>query len=145
MQAMKGIRSESWSQDTPRKLPLCAVGRQLRYRKGEMLELTITDYAFGGKGIAKIPTESGAFSIFVQNSLPGQRVKAQVTKCKNRFAECRLVDVLDRSPDEVSIPYQEIPGAPYAHLPIEKQHAFKHYQHFPCHSITLNLSTWVIW
>lgn len=90
-----------------------------------MLELTITDYAFGGKGIAKIPTESGAFSVFVQNSLPGQRVKAQVTKCKNRFAECRLVDVLGRSPDEVSIPYQEIPGAPYAHLPIEKQHAFK--------------------
>lgn len=90
-----------------------------------MLDLDITDHAFGGKGIAKVLTDKGPFAVFVQNALPGQRVRAQVTSCKSKYAECRLVDVLQRSPEEVEIPYQEIPGAPFAHLPIETQHRFK--------------------
>ena len=90
-----------------------------------MLELVITDHAFGGKGISKIPTDKGPFTLFVQNTLPGQKVKAQVTNCKSRYAECRLVEVLERAPEEMDIPYQEIPGAPYAHLPIDAQHQFK--------------------
>jgi 23S rRNA (uracil-5-)-methyltransferase RumA len=87
--------------------------------------LEITDHAFGGKGISKIPTEKGPFTVFVQNTVPGQKVMASVTACKNRYAECRLVDVLRRAPEEVGNAYQEIPGAPYAQVPIELQHAYK--------------------
>ncbi|MCH2200280.1 MAG: 23S rRNA (uracil(1939)-C(5))-methyltransferase RlmD [Flavobacteriales bacterium] len=94
---------------------------QRKYRKGEIIDVEITGFAFGGKGIAKVPTEQGDFTVFVQNSLPGQHVKARVIKCKNRFAECKLEAVVKPAPTEVEIPYQPIPGAPYARLPIEEQ------------------------
>ena len=95
------------------------------FKKGERIELTIIDLAFGGKGIAKIPTEDGDFVCFVDNTLPGQKVLASVDKCKKKHAECKLIEVLERSDAEVEIPYQLIPGAPYAQLPIEMQEANK--------------------
>ena len=99
--------------------------RERLFRKNQVLTLDIKDVAFGGKGIARQETELGPFVIFVQNALPGQRVNARVVKCKSNYAECKLEDVLQRSPSEQAIPYQEIPGAPYAHLPIADQHAMK--------------------
>lgn len=94
-------------------------------RKGEIIEILISEYAFGGKGIGKISNEMGDFVVFVPNTLPGQNVKAQVIKAKNSYAECRLLEILDRSEDEVEMTFQEIPGAPYIRLPIEKQHSYK--------------------
>lgn len=102
-----------------------AVGRVRRYHRGESLELDITGFAFGGKGIAKVETDSGQFTVFVQNAFPGQRVLARVTNCKSRYAECSLDEVLQRAPEEVTTPYQAIPGAPYSRVPIEVQHAQK--------------------
>ncbi|HIO58770.1 MAG TPA: 23S rRNA (uracil(1939)-C(5))-methyltransferase RlmD [Flavobacteriales bacterium] len=101
------------------------MGKQKMFRKGEFLEVTITGSAYGGKGIAKIPTEKGDFTVFVQNTFPGQKVNAQVVKCKNRYAECSLRDILEPSTDEIDTPYQTIPGAPYASFPIELQHKYK--------------------
>ena len=94
-------------------------------KRGEIIEILIRDYAFGGKGIGKIASNRGEFVVFVPNTLPGQLVKAQVKKANNSFAECKLLEVLTHSADEKEIPYQEIPGAPYIKLPIEKQHAYK--------------------
>lgn len=94
-------------------------------KRGEILEILIEDYAFGGKGIGRIRNEHGEYVVFVPNSLPGQHVKAQVKKASNRYAECKLVDVLKASEDEVEVPYQEIPGAPYIKLPVEKQRVYK--------------------
>ena len=93
------------------------MGRQRMFRKGHVLEVEITGLAFGGKGVAKVPTEQGDFTVFILNTFPGQTVKAQVTNCKRRYAECRLMEVLKQAPEEVEIPYQPIPGAPYATFP----------------------------
>jgi 23S rRNA (uracil-5-)-methyltransferase RumA len=95
------------------------------FKRGAELQLEITDLAFGGKGIAKVPIEDGLFTVFVQNTIPGQKVRARVTESKKRYAECSLLEVLEHSDLEVDIPYQPIPGAPYASLPIATQHAFK--------------------
>jgi tRNA/tmRNA/rRNA uracil-C5-methylase (TrmA/RlmC/RlmD family) len=95
------------------------------FRKGEELELTIERYAFGGKGIARVATESGPFTVFVENTFPGQRVRARVVSCKPRHAECSLVDVLERADVEQETGFQEIPGAPYARIPIELQRKYK--------------------
>jgi 23S rRNA (uracil-5-)-methyltransferase RumA len=94
-------------------------------KKNQVLELVISDMAFGGVGLGKIQTEQGEFAVFVQNAIPGQRVLARVEKAQKRFAECKLVEVLELSPDEVAVPYQAIPGAPYATLPIELQRQYK--------------------
>ena len=95
------------------------------FHKGQELRLTIEDMAFGGKGIARVETEKGPFVVFVQNAFPGQVVDAQVAKCKARHAECRLLRVVEPADFEVDLPYQPIPGAPYATVPMEKQHEWK--------------------
>ena len=94
-------------------------------KRGQILELKIESYAFGGKGIARIRSEEGEFVVFIPNTLPGQTVKAQVSKTSKNYAECKLIDVLESSPDEVEVPFQDIPGAPYIQLPIELQHKYK--------------------
>ena len=95
------------------------------FHKGQELRLTIEDMAFGGKGIARVETEKGPFVVFVQNAFPGQVVDAQVAKCKARHAECRLLRVVEPADFEVDLPYQPIPGAPYATVPMAKQHEWK--------------------
>jgi 23S rRNA (uracil1939-C5)-methyltransferase len=94
-------------------------------KKNQVLDIVISDMAFGGVGIGKLQTEQGEFAVFVQNAIPGQRVLARVEKAQKRFAECKLVEVVLPSPDEVEVPYQSIPGAPYATLPIELQRQYK--------------------
>ena len=70
-------------------------------KRGEILEVKIQDYAFGGKGIAKIENEHGASIVFVPNSLPGQLVKVQIQKAKKTYAESKLLEVIERAEDEV--------------------------------------------
>ena len=101
------------------------VGRERRFKKNDPLELRIEDIAFGGQGIARIPTEKGPFVIFVQNTFPGQLVRCRVVKCKSKYAECRLEDVLERAPEEVESGFQDISGAPYTHVPIDLQKKLK--------------------
>lgn len=93
--------------------------------RGEIIELEITGFAFGGNGIAKIPTEDGDYVVFVENAFPGQIVRAKVEKKKKRYAECKLIEVIQRSPQEIELDVQEISGAPYIFVPLEIQEAWK--------------------
>lgn len=97
----------------------------MQLRRGEVITVKITDYAFGGKGIAKILTEEGDYIIFVDNTYPGQTANARITKKKKRFAEAKLIDVIERSGVEVVSDFQEISGAPYIYVPIELQERAK--------------------
>lgn len=95
------------------------------FHKGTLLELDILDVAFGGKGIAKVPTEEGEFTVFIPNAIKGQRVRARVSRCKRRHAEARITTVLQRAPEEIESPFQAIPGAPYITLPLAAQREWK--------------------
>ena len=90
-----------------------------------MLDLEVLDVAFGGKGIAKVPTEDGDFTVFIPNAIAGQKVRARVSLCKRRHAEAKITAVLRRAPEEREVPYQAIPGAPYITLPLEVQRQLK--------------------
>jgi len=96
-----------------------------RIQKGKTLELTLSAWANGGKAIAKLPTGEGDKVVFVPNGIPGQKVRVLVQKNKKSFAETRLLEVLEASPDEVKQPYQASPGAPYLHLPLALQQKYK--------------------
>ena len=93
----------------------------MQLKRGEVVTVDITDYAFGGKGIAKIPTENGDYIIFVDNTFPGQTANARITKKKKRYAEAKLIDVTKRSDVDVLSDFQEISGGPYIYVPIELQ------------------------
>ena len=97
-------------------------------RKGERLEVEIDSLAFGGRGIAR----ADGFVVFVAGGLPGDRVLAEVTKGKKRFAEARTVELLragaDRVPDRCTHGGEPCPGAPWQGLPYERQLAEKQAQ-----------------
>ncbi len=94
-------------------------------KRNQILDIKIDRFAFGGNGIGLLKTDKGDFTVFVENTVPGQLVRAQVIKTDKRFANCKLIEVLENSPDEIDLPFQRIPGAPYAAWPIEKQHEAK--------------------
>ena len=94
-------------------------------KRADVLTLDITGYAFGGKGIAKLTTENGDYVIFVDNTFPGQKVKARIAKKRKRYAEAKLIDVIERSPIEKVSDYQEISGGPYIYVPISEQEKVK--------------------
>lgn len=97
-------------------------------KRGQVIDVEIVEAAFGGNGIAKIPTEKGDYILFVPNAIVGQLVRARVVKRKNNYAECKLDTVLKKSHLEVELPYQPISGAPFATLPIEIQKSSKQQQ-----------------
>jgi 23S rRNA (uracil1939-C5)-methyltransferase len=92
-----------------------------RPRRGQLLEVEIDSLAFGGRGVAR--TEG--FVVFVAGGLPGDRVRAEVTKSKRRFAEARSVELLragaDRIADVCVHGGEPCPGAPWQGLPYERQ------------------------
>ena len=104
-------------------------------KKGDILELEIVDLAFGGRGLATVGTLQDNFSkkgyiIFIDGALPGQTVKVQIKAKKKRYADAKFLEILKPSPDEIPVPYQVVPGAPWALLPVEKQLIYKKQQVF---------------
>ena len=92
-----------------------------RPRKGESIEVEIDSLAFGGRGVARV----GGYVVFVAGGLPGDRVRAEVTKPKKRFAEARAVELLqpgaDRIPNSCEHEGEPCPGAPWQGLDYERQ------------------------
>ncbi len=97
----------------------------LPFKKGDILEVEIDEMAFGGNGIVWTELPDGKVPIFIENAIKGQLRQVQITKIDRRHIEARDIALLQSSPDEITIPYQPIPGAPYATLPYEQQQAFK--------------------
>ncbi len=93
--------------------------------RGELLEVEIDSLAFGGRGVAR----ANGYVVFVAGALPGDRVRAEVTKSKRRFAEARTVELLrpgaDRVADSCTHGGEPCPGAPWQGLPYERQLAHK--------------------
>jgi 23S rRNA (uracil1939-C5)-methyltransferase len=99
-----------------------------RRHRGELLELEIDSLAFGGRGVAR----AEGLVVFVAGALPGDRVRAEITKAKRRFAEARTVELLrpgaDRIPDSCLHDGEPCPGAPWQGLAYESQLAQKRRQ-----------------
>src|SRR5215213_10574756 len=87
-----------------------------RPRPGAELELTIDRLAHGGAGVARLD----GYVVFVRGAVPGDRVRARVTKSKRSFAEADSVELLEPSPDRVEVVTPH-PGAPWQVLPYERQ------------------------
>lgn len=62
-------------------------------KKGQEIELTIEALAYGGKGISRYDN----FVIFVEKSIPGQKVLAYIYRKKKDYAEARIIEILSES------------------------------------------------
>jgi 23S rRNA (uracil1939-C5)-methyltransferase len=93
-------------------------------RKDEELELTVDSLAYGGNGVARLD----GFVVFVRRGLPGDTVRARVTKVKRNHAEALAVDILAPGPQRVDAPCAHYPacgGCRFQDLAYEAQVAAK--------------------
>jgi 23S rRNA (uracil1939-C5)-methyltransferase len=74
--------------------------------KDEELELDIESLAYGGNGVARLD----GFVVFVRRGLPGDRVRARVTKVKRSHAEALATEVLHAGPQRVEAPCAHFPA-----------------------------------
>ncbi len=96
----------------------------MELKKGQVLELTISDVAFGGKGLAKVD----GFAVFVNKTVTHDKVKAMITKRKKNFAEARLIELVTPSPFRVTPRCRYsgyCGGCAWQYLDYEKQLEFK--------------------
>jgi 23S rRNA (uracil1939-C5)-methyltransferase len=91
-----------------------------RPERGQELELTVDALAFGGAGVARLD----GYVVFVRDAVPGDRVRAVVTKRKRAYAEARTVELLEPGPERIPA-VADHPGAPWQVLPYERQLAVK--------------------
>jgi 23S rRNA (uracil1939-C5)-methyltransferase len=96
--------------------PMEARAATTRPRSGDELELTIDALAFGGAGVAR----HDGYVVFVQGAIPGDRVRALVSKSKRAYAEARAIEILEASHDRIK-PLADHPGAPWQVIPYERQ------------------------
>jgi 23S rRNA (uracil1939-C5)-methyltransferase len=69
-------------------------------KKGQQLELDVTDIAFGGRGLTRVD----GLAVFVDQAVPQDRVLARIYKKKKKYAEARVVELLQPSPLRVKAP-----------------------------------------
>ncbi|MEY5008958.1 MAG: hypothetical protein RLZZ253_97 [Verrucomicrobiota bacterium] len=84
-------------------------------REEPVLELEITDVAFGGSGVAR---RDGKV-YFVPFTAPGDRVRVRVLRDRRKFAEAELMEVLGKGKDRVEPVCQyfgRCGGCAYQHL-----------------------------
>ncbi len=93
-------------------------------KKGRILELDISDIAFGGKGLARVD----GLAVFVDQAVPQDRVEARIYKKKKSYAEARVVKLIKPSPFRVAPPCRYsgfCGGCKWQFLDYEKQLEYK--------------------
>src|SRR5881398_639250 len=74
--------------------------------KDQELELDVESLAYGGNGVARL----NGFVVFVRRGLPGDRVRARVTKVKRSHAEALATEVVRAGPQRVEAPCAHYPA-----------------------------------
>ncbi len=88
--------------------------------RGAELELDVSGLAYGGAGVAR----TDGYVVFVTGAVPGDRVRALVTKSTRAWAQARAVELIQPSPERIE-PRADHPGVPWQVLPYERQLAVK--------------------
>ncbi len=96
-------------------------------KKGQIFEGIIERVDFPNKGIVYISEEDKY--VTVKNGIPGQKIRFMINKFKGGNAEGRLLEVLEKSPQETRQPvcsiFPECGGCMYQTMPYEEQMKMK--------------------
>src|SRR5213594_2482477 len=100
-------------------------------RRGDVLDLTIDDLAFGGEGVGRVE----GYVIFVRGALPGDRVRVRIVEARSRFGRGVIESIEFPSTDRVDAPcayFGRCGGCRLQHLAYPAQLAFKEKQVRDC-------------
>lgn len=104
---------------------------------GELVELEITGVAHGGVFVARhgADGDNSGRVVFVSDTLPGERVRAEITEVKKSFARAVTVEVLESAPERVPhvwrqadvavAPAERPGGADFGHIALSAQRELK--------------------
>jgi len=93
-------------------------------KKGQIIDLKVTDLAFGGKGIAHID----GFAVFIDQAVPLDLVSIRIIKKKKNFANGRILKLLEPSPYRINPPCEFsgfCGGCKWQFLKYDKQISYK--------------------
>lgn len=96
-------------------------------QKNQIIELEITDLSYEAMGVAHYE----GMTVFVNNALPGEKVKAKILKVKKKFAFAKIEKIIKESPDRINVElnqWMQTGLASLAHLKYDKQLEFKRNQ-----------------
>ena len=77
-----------------------------RPKRGDEIEVTVGDLAFGGRGVAR----ADGFVVFTPDTAPGDVATVRLRKVRRRFAEADLVHVITPGPGRVPVQCQFVPA-----------------------------------
>lgn len=100
-------------------------------RRGDVLDLTIDDLAFGGEGVGR----ANGYVLFVPGGLPGDRLRVRVTETRARYGRAVIEAVESPSAARVEAPcpyFGRCGGCRFQHLDYAAQLAFKERQVREC-------------
>ncbi len=100
-------------------------GATARPNLGDELELEVQSLAFGGEGVARLGPEG--YVVFVSGAMPGDRVRATVSRRKRSYARAYTTAILRASPERIPAKADH-PGVPWQVLPYERQLQIKREQ-----------------
>ncbi|MDI6687383.1 MAG: 23S rRNA (uracil(1939)-C(5))-methyltransferase RlmD, partial [Desulfobacterales bacterium] len=93
-------------------------------KKGQILELRVSDIAFGGKGLARVD----GMAVFVDGAAPLDLIDARIIKKKKSYADARIVSIKEPSPYRIDPPCMYSSycgGCKWQFLAYDKQLEFK--------------------
>jgi 23S rRNA (uracil1939-C5)-methyltransferase len=93
-------------------------------RRGDIVEVTVDDLAFGGEGVGRLD----GYVLFVPGGLPGDRVRVRIAETRARYARGGIEAVVAPSPDRVDPPCPYVGrcgGCRLQHASYAAQLAFK--------------------
>jgi 23S rRNA (uracil1939-C5)-methyltransferase len=100
-------------------------------RRGDVLELTIDDLAFGGEGVGRVQ----GYVVFVRGGVPGDRVRVRIVEARSRFGRAVIESLESPAPDRVDAPcpyFGRCGGCRLQHFAYSAQLAFKEKQVRDC-------------
>ncbi len=95
--------------------------------KNDVIDVEILDLSHQGQGVAKVD----GLVFFVDNALPGEKIRMRVLKVKKKIGYGKVEDYLEVSPDRVTdldASYLRTGIADFGHFSYEKQLEFKRKQ-----------------
>ena len=100
-QEMKGLEPENGRRSERSESRPFFQEKKMEYRKNDTVTADIIDLGQDGAGIGR--TEDG-YTLFIKDTVPGDRVEVLITKVKKSYGYGKLKQVLKASPDRVDPP-----------------------------------------
>ncbi len=86
-------------------------------------EITLNKFIYGGETMGRLPAPDDR-AVFVPYTLPGEKVRIELTFQKRGFARGKLLEVLEAAPERIDAKcehFTDCKGCHYQHIPYESQ------------------------